>query len=980
MFPLGVYCVYLKSVNRDAFPFIAIVDDLLREQHLKDTTPNNIHQMTHSLTDTGTNTSLEACATPTNHSQAAGGISTPSPRSFSLLPSTTIATNDYNSSNDSLNAPNLEKAPGVQTSNTNIEYIDPAVTCHRASTMPTTMQAVQSGQPPTVTASKTWAGVAADPGQVSAKPPKVEMSAKNGTSIKTDEDVPFQRQLNGNQLRKARRQHKTGAEPNAKEEIPAVLVVENDSKKVQCHQNSTSAVQDQSGTSKTGQGHKPNPALSIVGTSMTEPKEARVDKGLDTRWPALSNSKSPPKDLGRTNGVKLPGTGIDDYEEPAECSSPQAAVQVESGLQESSSPSSLHVEHERPQSSTPILEQVDHEPLQVHSPEVKPSSSAQSSLLVEHQQPEPSPPILEQVDHEPLQVHSAQVKPKTKGQKKNERRRNAKKATKAKEEEEAAALSSATASALAESIASMAKTEIETKPETIKEPGQRKKNPNISKSAKPANVISKSALLAKANPSAEKPVPVKAKSARVFGSVPSSSFEPVLSEQPQELKWDVPPEQTPINGHHFELPVFAESNNILPTDDTEQEIGEPLIESMSTAPTPHSGLFDIPSEMKDWNQSVPKQGLFNFSSPSINLGPPTTKEGPVSSLTECNGLDIPTPTQGLASLTPTLEGLDQFDQPSNVSLTNGSVVYLEDIPDMTPENIAKLISELREVLSEEIPASDTSEAIAQNLSGGIPDAVPEVNLERALVVFEDPDQLILARMIEWLEVLIISTLANWLFYGYVARTPDFGPAGPFSIVQIVAYHRDSQLSYELCWEVPLLWGGPKPSHLQSPPTPRQFVGFGREIFEIFDEEQDVSQMSDAGTKTETSEVTIKSDIAGEDSSSVTETSRMMSEDLKSEDQIPDPVTVIPQPSSVESRSSLVEAHHNMDHSMPAVPQEYNIRENVYFFLPPEDEVPNTVENTDDSRASTTESGSTPVDENHNATEAGPSVSQDEAQT
>ena len=97
--------------------------------------------------------------------------------------------------------------------------------------------------------------------------------------------------------------------------------------------------------------------------------------------------------------------------------------------------------------------------------------------------------------------------------------------------------------------------------------------------------------------------------------------------------------------------------------------------------------------------------------------------------------------------------------------------------------------------------------------------------------------------------------------------------------------------------------------------------------------------------------------------------------MQSEDQILDAITDTPQPSSAESKSSLIEAHHNMDHSMPAVPQEYNIRENVYFFLPPEDEVSDTVENTDNPRASTTESGPTPVEEKQNEAEAAPSMPQ-----
>ena len=925
MFPLGVYCAYLKSVNRDAFPFIAIVDDLLREQHLKNITPSDVHKMTHSLIDTDTNTNTEACATPLYHKQAAESISTSTSRSFSLPSPTTISTNDHISTNNTLDALDLKKELGVQISNTSIQNIGLALPSHGISTMPTTMQAVQSGQSAAVTASKTWAGVATGPCQSSATTPKVEAPANVDASVKTDTAVPFQRQLNGNQLRKAKRRYKAGAEAHANEEIPDVIVAETGPTKVQCPQKSTPPIEDQPGTSKTGQGHRPNTTLSSLGSSVIEQKDARVDNDLDIHWPALSDPNSPPNECGRTHVVKLPGIGC--YRVPVEDPSPPATVEVEFGL---------------------------------------PKSSTQASLEVDHQQPQSSTPILEQVDDEPLQVHSAEVKPKTKAQKKNERRRNAKKATKLKEEEEAAALSLATASALAESIsqsAYVAEAEIKTKPETIKETNQRRKGPGINKSGKPANVISKSTLVAKANPSAVKPVPVKAKSALAFGSVPSSSFEPMLSEKPQELQWDVPYEQTTINASRFQVPVFAGSNNIPATNNTEQEMREPLMESMSTTPTPHSGLFTIPSEMKDCKQSIRKQGLFDFSSPSINLCPPTAKEGLVSFPTERNSLNIPTPSQGLAPTTPKSESLNLFGQHSSISSVDRPSGPLEEIPDMIPENVTKMTSEdapmmTREVVSEDILDVDSSVLFPEILSEGSADVVAEVVLEATRDVIEDtiesddpqsssdpgPAQSQLTRISEWREDLYFSDVADWMFYGY-GVTQGVGDAGPFDIVQLVACHKESELTYIFRWEVPHMWGEPKPLHLQSPPTPSHFVEFWREIFEIFDEEMDISQANGDGTEAETGQVTIKVDIADDDSSAVITDSLVMAEALQLGG-IYDAVLHIIQPSSTESRSSLVEHHHAMDDSIPFVPHVYNIRENEFFFLPPKDEMSDAIGNTD----------------------------------
>ena len=390
LFPLGVYCVYLKSVNRHAFPFIAIVDDLLREQHLKGTTPSDIHHMTHCLIDTDTDT--DACATPDYHHQTSEGIKACGSQISSLLPSASIPANDqiFNGKHD---AQDLEKIPGIKIPSTSIEHIDPALPSHRSSTtptkMPTTMQAMQSGHPATVTASATWAGFALRATQSSDAPPKVEAPAEVGASVQNDTTVPFQRQPNGNQRRKEKKQNKAGAEVKANKEISSALPVETNSKEIQ-HQKSASPIENQPGPSNAGQGHTFDKPLYPLGPRMTEQKEMSVGKGLDAHWPSLSHSKPTIKGSKRTTVINLPSTlGY----EASERSTPQASVQVE---------------HEMPQ------------------------SSAQASLQVDTEPPQSSTQDFEQVVSEPQKVESAEVKPKTKAQKKNERRRNAKQAKKSK--------------------------------------------------------------------------------------------------------------------------------------------------------------------------------------------------------------------------------------------------------------------------------------------------------------------------------------------------------------------------------------------------------------------------------------------------------------------------------------------------------------------------------------------------------------------
>ena len=330
--------------------------------------------MTHSLTNTDTN--LEACATPLYHNQTSESISTRTSPIFSLLPPTTKSVHNPNF-NSTPNALDLDKIPGVQISDTSIEHIDLALPSQRYSIMPTTMQTVQSGQQATVTAPNTWAGVAAGSCQSSVEPPKVEAPAKVGASVNTNTAVPFQRQPNGNQLRKAKRQQKSGAEAHAEN-----------------RQKSTSPVEDQPSTANTGQGCAPDKPLPPLGTCTPERKDMPLDKVLNAHWPALSRSKPPINNAERTTATKLPGTV--DYETLTENSAPQASAQIEQEM---------------------------------------PQSSAQASLPVDTEPPQSSVQNLEQVDPEPVQVDSAKVKPKTKGQKKNERRRNAKLAKKLKGEQ-----------------------------------------------------------------------------------------------------------------------------------------------------------------------------------------------------------------------------------------------------------------------------------------------------------------------------------------------------------------------------------------------------------------------------------------------------------------------------------------------------------------------------------------------------------------
>ncbi|KAL8796170.1 MAG: hypothetical protein Q9195_001503 [Heterodermia aff. obscurata] len=849
MFPLGVYCAYLKSVNRDAFPFIAILDDLLHEQHLKDTTP---------------------------------------------------------------------------------KYTDPAFPSQRINTMPATMQAVQSGQQAAAAVPKTWAGVAGGSFQSSDNPHKVEAPAKVDAPVKTDTAVPFQRQLNGNQLRKAKRQHKAGAEAHADKEVPGVTTAENIQR-----QKSTSPVEDSTGTSSPSQVHTPgtplsppgagttegkdsspsqvhtpDTPLSPPGAATTEGKEIRTDKVLDAHWPALSPSKAPIKNTERTIVNKLPDM-IGNKALTGD-STPLASGKVEDEL---------------------------------------PQSAAQASLVG------PKPPQLptenlEEVEYESQQVPSTEVKPKTKGQKKNERRRNAKQAKKLKEEEEAAVLSSATASALAASTAqsaSMDEAKIKTKAETTNQTDQRKQGPTIPKSGKPA----------KANPSAVKAAPVKAKSPPVFSSIPSSSFEPVLSEKPQELKWDVPPKEEPVDAHScLQLPVFAGSSNILLTGDTEQEIQKPLIESMSTASPPHSGLFTIPHDIKDSNQSAPKKGLFSFSSPSISLSPPAAKE---PFLTERNDLNVPAPNPGFASPTPEPESLSLPDQSPNVSSIDTPCVPLEDISDSTTETVAKVNLDDVEAAPEKIPravVAHPSEAVVEDPAEGSLVDVAGTTLENSEGLFEhtmennapqsspDSDTVQLAsqiiRISEWQDDLYIDDLREWTIYDYEPVT-WLGAAGPSDEFTLLACHKESDLTYEFNWEVPHLWGEPVPLHLQSSPTPSHFVEFGREISEIFDEDMDVSQASDDGTEAETSQVAVEVNDADYDDVSVITNSLSEAEDLQSDKDFSGAITDIPQ----QSESPPVKDHHHMDDSMPPMPavpalpavldymkyyQGHNIRDNVLFFM------------------------------------------------
>ena len=518
------------------------------------------------------------------------------------------------------------------------------------------------------------------------------------------------------------------------------------------------------------------------------------------------------------------------------------------------------------------------------------------------------------------------------------------------EEEEAAVLSSAMASALAESASQSASTgeaEIKSKPETIKQTNHRK-DPSIKNFGKSANVTSNGASVAKANPSDVKPVPVKAKSPPVFGSLPSSSFEPVLSEQPQELKWDVRDEEKAINAYEFKLPVFADSNNILPTDNPAREIREPLIESMSTAPTP-SGLFTIPSEMKDDSQPVPNLGLFNFSSPSINLSVATEKEG------KYNGADIPTENQDLAS-------------PQN------------DIENMTVEQILKMIREgqavmTEEVVSEEVPALDAAvgpDAIPQDISEGSPGLTAEEILEGVEYVIEhavesdaprsSPDsdraQWQLIGFEELKDEFFINNLDEWYFYAY--ETPNLvGYAGPYKVVQLVACNKFYELDYVLEWDVPYHWGEPKPLHLQESPRPSNFLEFPREIMELPGED---SPAGDVDMDAEIGRVTVEVDDV--DLSIITD-SLVMTEELQPENSIYDAVSDVPQPSSAESRMPPVENHYYT---------KYNIRENVLFFL--KNNESDTVGNTDNSPLSMAESTSSPVEEQHTMDDATPVVPQE----
>ena len=326
--------------------------------------------MTQALTDTTTDTSLDACITPPYHSQTSGTISTRSSLFFSLLPPITQSIND-DIFDGTIDALDIEKVPRVKLPNTSIEYIDPAL-----STMPTTMQTVRSGLPATVPASTTWAGVASKSFQSSTTPPKVEAPAVDA-SVETDTAVPFQRQLNGNQVRKAKRQQKAGAEAGADKKIPSVTMAETDSKEVQ-RQKLTFPVEDQPRASNTAQGHTLGTPLSPLDSCMDNRKEVRVDKVSDAHWPTLSHSKPPIKGSKRTTVIKVPSSV--GYEALAEPPTPRDSTEVENEL---------------------------------------PQAPAQ---------------VLEMVDSEPLQVDSAEVKPKTKGQKKNERRRNAKQAKKLKGE------------------------------------------------------------------------------------------------------------------------------------------------------------------------------------------------------------------------------------------------------------------------------------------------------------------------------------------------------------------------------------------------------------------------------------------------------------------------------------------------------------------------------------------------------------------
>lgn len=554
------------------------------------------------------------------------------------------------------------------------------------------------------------------------------------------------------------------------------------------------------------------------------------------------------------------------------------------------------------------------------------------------------------------------------------------------EEEEAAVLSSATVSALAEKI--------ETKPETMDQLDQQKKTPAINKPGKVANIVSKNPLVVKANPSAVKAVPVKAKSPLEFGSVPSSSFDPVLSEKPQELKWDVLHEEEPINAQHLQLPVFAISNNTLPTGNTEEEIQNPLIESMSTDPPPPSGLLTIPPDVKDSNQSAPKQGLVTSSSPSKNLSPPAAKEGLFPLHTECNGLNVPGPSQSLASLTPEPETLSLVDQSPKDSSMDTPFVPLEDISDSTAEKVAKvtpddLLMMTGEVAPEEIPvggAAHDSEVILQDPSEGSSMDVTDVILDGPRNLIEhtiesnapqsssdsDPAQSAsqMASISGWWKDLYeyISDMTEWKFYGSEFET-QVGVAGPYHVFQLLACHKEFDQNCEFNWEIPHLWGEPYPLHLQSFPTPLFFVEFGREISEILDEDTDIPRASDVGTEAEGSRVTVEVNDAGDDDSSVITNSQMIAEDLQSENDIPGAISNIPQLSRAESRSPPAKNPYYMENSVPAVPHKYNIRDNVYFFL--EDGVYNTVGNHDNSQLSLAESKSAPVEEQRNVDDATP---------
>lgn len=992
MFPLGVYYTY-ESVNRNALPFIAILKDPLSLQHSRNNTTSDIHQITHShgITEPAGGITLSgherhSKATSTPH----GSLPHPLPPQKAIPPTFTHKHN-CTSTHYLLYALDFAKSSSLVTpATTDLDYLNLAIQPSQVKVISTIMPAVNQGQQQTTVqgsvaltptnasvATQSWAQIATVPRSgedahtkinIRAKagddPTKLELPVKVENPVRAQSSIPFERQSNGNQLRKAKLQPKSAAEAHGSQGAAQANVSKAGLGNANHLQNPPSAIEAHPGHDRIGQGH-------TIGKSMASPRKTADDYSI-----SMSRPRSPLEDDHGTIVVKLPGT-----------SSSEIAYVPE---QEEAAQVSVQVDNEE--------QQVQSKPLEMKTKSQKKRERRRQNKEVKN--------FLNKQDQdtEELNIEEEQAKEMRK-------------------QEEEASYPSTTTYEVAEAVcqdSSLCQDSNEIKPENSKHTAQRKKGvAAITKSGKPVNFISKNALIAKVNPSAVTPnvktkallpkaealVPAVARTSNINKKIsasppslsdfnpsfmitpqemkfdvsceeqtqtarfkgplaqapsgmskqtkpcavpPSSSFEPSLSSLPSHMDLNIAPaKEIEVDRPHPQPPpsfktaapdlsgrkinkakVSKKANAIYKTLPTHNAVGQavPAQPAASTSAgragtqsifasqsqamgTSHlgtdRGLFSIPPRFKSSSASPPSQGLFNFAAKS---------KGPVFGSPN-QGL-VAGPAASKAVLLPDQLG-DGIREASPAKLPSSDTAACFNASKLADTTSAAPISHTIERTSEQ--KSEISDSLSSH--GSFPTRTVSL----------------VTRSKEWWRDVPFSSLPQWRFSVPLLIKEDMGPAGLFDEVQVLAYHTRSHTVFDNRFDVPLAWGAPKHPHHQTPPMPWQFVaGRGRQIFEVFDDNKEFGQIGQTKTGTSTGRMSIES---GECTGEVTQVNTTMEtmtilEDVQMTDAHP---TIIEDGKDAASSTTTTTSpptlgHRFLDCAYPNLCQEYDIRENVYFFL------------------------------------------------